>query len=167
MSELRGRRVRLRTIASEDAPRLREIHATAPVAAWWGTPEPGFPQADDPEAIRFAIWVDDQLAGMIQFSEERDPDHRHATVDMFLAPELHNRGLGADALATLVAYLIGERGHHRITIDPAADNRPAIRCYEKVGFRRVGVMRSAERRPDGRWQDVLLLELVTVPPSAQ
>ena len=57
--------------------------------------------------------------------------------------------------------LIDERGHHRITIDPAATNAAAIRAYEKVGFRRVGVMRSYERDADGRdWHDGLLMELL-------
>ena len=30
----------------------------------------------------------------------------------------------------------------------AAANHRAIRCYEKVGFRRVGVLRQYERGPD-------------------
>jgi aminoglycoside 6'-N-acetyltransferase len=57
--------------------------------------------------------------------------------------------------------LIEERGHHRIVIDPAASNRAAIRCYEKAGFKAVGVMRAAERDPDGNgWHDSLMMELV-------
>jgi aminoglycoside 6'-N-acetyltransferase len=61
----------------------------------------------------------------------------------------------------LVAYLIDERGHHRITIDPATSNAAAIRAYEKAGFVRVGVMRDYERDVDGGgWHDALLMELV-------
>jgi len=57
--------------------------------------------------------------------------------------------------------LIDERGHHRVTIDPAASNAAAIRAYEKVGFRRVGVMRRYERDADGSgWHDGLLMEFV-------
>ena len=42
-----------------------------------------------------------------------------------------------------------------------ADNAAAIRIYEKVGFRRVGVMRSYERDADGQgWHDGLLMELL-------
>jgi len=51
------------------------------------------------------------------------------------------------------------RGHHRLTIDPAADNLAAIRAYEKVGFRTVGVMREYWRAPDGTWHDGLLMDL--------
>jgi aminoglycoside 6'-N-acetyltransferase len=62
----------------------------------------------------------------------------------------------------VVRHLIDELGHHRITIDPAADNAVAIRVYEKAGFRRVGVMRRYERDTGGPgWHDGLLMELVT------
>jgi aminoglycoside 6'-N-acetyltransferase len=57
-------------------------------------------------------------------------------------------------------HLIRDLGHHRITIDPAADNEAAIRCYAKVGFRPVGVMRRYERGPDGTWHDGLLMDLL-------
>ena len=36
-----------------------------------------------------------------------------------------------------------------LKIDPAAANSRAIRCYGKVGFRPVGLMRQYERGPDG------------------
>ena len=60
----------------------------------------------------------------------------------------------------LARYLIDVRGHHRLTIDPAASNARAIRSYESIGFRRVGVMRAYERGPDGTWHDGLLLDLL-------
>jgi aminoglycoside 6'-N-acetyltransferase len=60
----------------------------------------------------------------------------------------------------LARFLFEERGHHRITIDPAAANEPAIRCYAKVGFRPVGIMRQYERGADGRFHDGLLMDLL-------
>lgn len=35
-----------------------------------------------------------------------------------------------------------------------------IRCYEKVGFQRVGVMRQYERDQGGIWRDGVLLDLL-------
>jgi aminoglycoside 6'-N-acetyltransferase len=67
--------------------------------------------------------------GLIQFGEEHEPRYRHATIDLFLDPELHGRGLGSEALRRVVRHLIDERGHHRITIDPATANAAAIRSY--------------------------------------
>ena len=101
------------------------------------------------------------MAGLIQFNEELEPRYRHAAVDLFLDPALHGHGLGTEAVRRVVRQLIDERGHHRVTIDPAVDNGAAIRTYEKVGFRRVGVMRRYERDADGPgWHDGLLMELV-------
>ena len=60
-------------------------------------------------------------------------------------PAFHGRGIGTEAVRRVVRLLIDERGHHRITIDPAAENAAAIRAYEKVGFRPVGIMRGYER----------------------
>jgi aminoglycoside 6'-N-acetyltransferase len=58
-------------------------------------------------------------------------------------------------------YLFEVLGHHRVTIDPAAANAAAIRCYEKVGFRRVGITRRSERSPEsGTWRDGLLMDLL-------
>ena len=68
--------------------------------------------------------------------------------------------MGSDAMRTLIAYLTGGRGHHRLTVDPAAANERAIHVYERLGFRRVGTMRAYERDADGGWRDALLMELV-------
>jgi aminoglycoside 6'-N-acetyltransferase len=154
-------RLELRPLAPGDEEELMRIHRTAEVVRWWDQPEDGFPW-DEPESTRFTILVDDQIAGLIQYWEEPEPRYRHAGIDLFLDPSLHGRGLGTEAVARVVDHLISERGHHRITIDPALANAAAIRCYEKVGFRAVGVMRQAERDAGGeRWHDCLLMELVT------
>ena len=101
------------------------------------------------------------VVGLIQYSEESTPQYRHAGHRPFLDPAVHGRGVGRDCVRTLARHLILERGHHRLVIDPAADNEAAIRCYASVGFRPVGVMRSYERDVDGRgWHDGLLMDLL-------
>ena len=140
---------------------MLRIHATPEVARWWDVPEDGFPWHDDPESTRLTIEVDGAVAGMIQFLEELEPKYRHASIDLFLDPALHGRGLGTEAVRRVVRHLIDERGHHRITIDPAAANAAAIRAYEKAGFKPVGVMRRYERDVGGDgWHDGLLMELL-------
>jgi aminoglycoside 6'-N-acetyltransferase len=154
-------RLVLRPLDPADAPELRRIHLTPEVRRWWDEPADGFPW-DEPDLIRHTIEFDGRVAGLIQYWEETEPKYRHAGIDLFLDPTLHGRGLGAAAITRVVRHLIEERGHHRITIDPAVDNVVAIRCYEKVGFRRVGVMRSYEHDVDGDgWHDGLLMELLS------
>jgi aminoglycoside 6'-N-acetyltransferase len=157
----------LRPLVPEDVDELRRIHATPEVARWWGLPEDGFPLSDDPESTRRAIVVAGRVAGLVQFWEEPDPRYRHACVDVFLDPALHGRGIGTEAVRRVVRELVVQRGHHRVTIDPATANAAAIRAYEKVGFRPVGVMRCFERDPDGEgWHDGLLMEIVSPPAAA-
>jgi aminoglycoside 6'-N-acetyltransferase len=153
-------KVELRPLATDDGHELLRIHRTPEVARWWDQPADGFPW-DEPESTRFTIAVDGAVAGLIQYWEESEPKYRHAGIDLFIDPGLHGRGVGEEAVSRVVRLLVDERGHHRITIDPAVDNIAAIRCYEKVGFRRVGVLRQAERDADGRgWHDVVLMELL-------
>jgi aminoglycoside 6'-N-acetyltransferase len=151
----------LRPLQPSDAAALRRIRATAEVWRWWDDVEDDFPLGDDSESTRFTLRVDGEVAGLLQFWEETDPKYRHASIDLFLDPAHHGRGLGTAALRRLVRHLVEDRGHHRITIDPAVANAAAIRSYEKAGFRPVGVMRSYERDPGGAgWHDSLLMELL-------
>jgi aminoglycoside 6'-N-acetyltransferase len=154
------RSVALRPLAQGDEAELRRIHLTPEVMRWWNVPDERFPW-DEPQSTRFTVELDGRIAGLIQYWEETEPNYRHATIDLFIDPALHGRGLGTEVLRRVVRLLIDERGHHRITIDPTAANAPAIRCYEKVGFKPVGVMRSYVREVGGPgWRDGLLMELL-------
>jgi aminoglycoside 6'-N-acetyltransferase len=161
---LSGERVLLRPPVEADVARLAEILAEPAVAAWWGRWDRDRVRREivdrDDEAVPFAIEVDGRVIGYIQYWEETDPDYRHAGIDLFLHPSWHGQGLGADALRTLAGYLFEARGHHRLTIDPASANHRAIRSYERVGFRPVGIMRRYERGPDGTWHDGLLMDML-------
>jgi aminoglycoside 6'-N-acetyltransferase len=163
-SALHGQAVRLRPVTTDDAARLTQILTHPEVARWWGRFDLDRVQLElvDPDdgTVTFAIQADGQVIGLIQYWEQQDPDYRHAALDLFLHPDWHGRGLGADAIRTLARHLFAQRGHHRLTIDPAAHNQRAIRAYQRVGFRPVGVMRRYERGPDGTWHDGLLMDLL-------
>jgi aminoglycoside 6'-N-acetyltransferase len=160
---LRGERVTLRSVRAEDADRLEEILAEPEVRRWWGehNAERIREELIEPEdVVVYAIELGGELIGTIQYYEEPDPDYRRASLDIFLATNWRGQGLGSEAIRVLAGYLFNERGHHRLTIDPAADNERAIRAYERAGFRRVGVMREYERGDDGAWHDGLLMDLL-------
>lgn len=163
---LRGERLLLRPVEPADVADLARIAAEPEVARWWG-------QVSDQElmdraaggegVVALGVESAGRLIGLIQFFEEPDPMYRHATVDLFLSASHQGRGLGREAVGLVVRHLIDDLGHHRITIDPAAANERAIRCYAAAGFNPVGVMRRYERGPDGSFHDGMLMELVTEP----
>ncbi|MEU4234189.1 GNAT family protein [Nonomuraea sp. NPDC026600] len=153
MMELRGSRVVLRDVVRDDEARLREIVGTPEVARWWGPVD----EFDD----MLAITVGGEVIGAIQYEEVEDPMYRSSGIDIFLGPQWHGCGFGQEAVRTLARWLIEERGHHRLTIDPAAHNTVAINAYERVGFKRVGIMRAYERDPvTGEFHDGLLMDLL-------
>lgn len=157
---LRGPRVILRSAARGDAARLTEIRAEPEIEHRWGVLEEGEMEEFVTDERTFVIEMGDEVIGAVQYEEVDDPMYRSAGIDLYVTSPMHGQGVGSEAVRVLARHLIEERGHHRLTIDPAADNAAAIRAYEKVGFHPVGVMRSYERGPDGTWHDGLLMDLL-------
>ena len=159
---LNGDRIVLGPMTGDDVDRVVELNTLPEVARWWSPRDLTYVRAK----VRredLAYWVvelDAEMVGFVQAYEETNPEYRHAGLDLFLHPRVHGRGLGQDVVRTVCRQLIA-RGHHRIVIDPAAANARAIRCYEAVGFQRVGVLRSYWwDHSEERWADGLLLELL-------
>jgi aminoglycoside 6'-N-acetyltransferase len=163
-ASLEGAYVTLRPATTGDIPELVRIRSTPEVLRWWRGGEDMVASVAEDLAEAgtetLAIEHDGRVIGAIQWHAEEEPDYRHAGIDVYLDPAVHGRGLGADAIRTLARHLIVDQGHHRLVIDPAADNAAAIRCYSKVGFRPVGVMRNYERSMDGAWHNGLLMDLL-------
>lgn len=160
---LAGKRIRLRSTIESDREALVKIRATPAVKARWHGDDLVAEFAEDladAELTQLTIEADGLIIGLIQFSEEEDPDYRHASLDIYIDPAVHRRGYATEAIQTLVEFLLTARGHHRLTIDPAVDNQAAIDCYRSVGFQPIGVMRQYERQADGAWSDGLLMELL-------
>ncbi|MBL8924233.1 MAG: GNAT family N-acetyltransferase [Myxococcaceae bacterium] len=167
MTILTTPRLRLTPLEDADVGPLTAILREPEVARWW----PGYDEGRVRDELRtgedggeyvtvFAVREAGRLLGVVQACEVLNPDYRHAGIDVALGLAGQGRGLGREAIEAVVRWLSGERGHHRLVIDPAADNSRAIRCYEAVGFRAVGVLRQYERGADGRFHDALLMELV-------
>ena len=156
--------MRLRPATRDDIPELVEIRRMPAVYEHWrgGDDLVAAVEEDfaEPDMTAYVIEFDDRVVGWIQWQAEEDPDYRHASMDIYVDPAVHGRGVGTDAVRTLARHLIFDHGHHRLVIDPAAHNDAAIRCYTKVGFRPVGITRRSERGPDGTWHDGLLMDLL-------
>jgi aminoglycoside 6'-N-acetyltransferase len=161
---LHGERVVLRPVREQDAGALLALLSEPEVAAWWQGWDDARVRhdliAEQEWEVVMAIEVVGVVVGMLLVGEEEEPDYRHASLDIALATAYQGRGIGPEAMRLVIDYLIAERGHHRFTIDPAAANERAIRVYERLGFKRVGVMRRYERGADGSWHDGLLMDLL-------
>lgn len=148
---------------------VHAVRCDPTVEQWWGAAERSETVDDlrnaEPDQHFFVIECDGEVAGGIQYFEEPGAQFHYAAIDIFLGSAWQGRGLGREAIELLIGYLVRERGHHRITIDPASANERAVRCYAAVGFRVVGTLREYQLMDDGTRVDATLMELVV--PGAQ
>jgi aminoglycoside 6'-N-acetyltransferase len=161
---LRGDRVTLRLLTEEELPRLLEMLRQPVVAEWW----PGYDlprlhtdMFGDPDGTAFGVDLDGVFVGMVLVTQQRDPYYKSAGLDIALDATCVGQGLGTDTLRTIIRHLFADRGHHRITIDPAVSNERAIGAYKKVGFKPIGVAREYEKGPDGSFHDNLLMDMLS------
>ena len=69
-----------------------------------------------------------------------------------LAPEVHRRGYGFEAMSRLVDFLFREVQVRKLVAYCVADNEPSWRLMEKLGMRREALFREYMRL-DGQWRD--------------
>lgn len=147
-----------RPLTGKDMKLIARWLAEPHVAAWWGDKESeleGIADNIDSIAVEpLIIELDGRPIGYIQsydpnLEEGENPyaDQPFGTlgIDQFIGePELIGKGHGTRLIAEFVATLF-EEGAPRVIVDPNPANAAAIRCYEKVGFRRLGPIQT----PDG------------------
>jgi aminoglycoside 6'-N-acetyltransferase Ib len=147
-----------------DIPMLNEWLHRPHIAERWGeqatdeelhahyfTPDPGAPNT-----YRYIVWRSGRPIGFIQSyvpAEEHGdwwPDVSDSSIrgiDQLLADgDQLGQGIGTAMVRAFVDRLFEDPTVARIQTDPSVNNRRAIRCYEKVGFRAVGEIDT----PDGR-----------------
>ncbi len=67
----------------------------------------------------------------------QNEDPHTACIDLFIGEvEFLGKGIGTKVVKKF-CQLIFKRGFERILIDPSAENKSAISCYQKAGFKKV------------------------------
>lgn len=98
--------------------------------------------------------MDEQTIGYIQVTDINWRRHS-AEIRMCIAsPEHRSRGYGTEVLMLMTGYLL-QRGLESVYLRVLTDNCAAIRCYQKAGYVKTGVLRSD--RFEGR--GMFLMEL--------
>ena len=161
-----GKNVRLRAIEREDIPNF---------VRWFNDPElRRYIQMNEPMSkAGEERWFEDRLSKKgdyifgieAQVGEEWvsignlglhqvDWKNRCAVFGIILGEKAYwGKGLGTEAARTALRFAFDELNLHRVELEVYAFNPRAIRCYEKVGFRREGTRREALFR-EGKYHDV-------------
>ena len=130
------------------------------IRSWWSEPdEPGWPRHEEMNHCYYLVVGDDpHPRGFITWYSVDNEHYEFAGIDLFLGASAHGQGFGREAVYVMAEFLF-RQGHHRLVIDPAASNQRAIRCYEAIGFKRIGIARKYEWAADNSgWRDGLLLD---------
>jgi RimJ/RimL family protein N-acetyltransferase len=76
-----------------------------------------------------------------------DETHGRATFGISIGEKAYwGRGYGTEALRAVLRYAFQEMGLRRVVLEADEDNARAIRCYEKCGFQREGLLRAHRLR---------------------
>ncbi len=119
------------------------------------------PDKRDPNWIEFHLRAvqDDRLIGFVAL---HTIEWNNATAMLSVGigePGDRDKGYGSEALRLVLNYAFTELNLFRIGLDVIATNDRAVHIYEKLGFRREGIMRLAVHR-EGHRYDVLHMGLL-------
>jgi RimJ/RimL family protein N-acetyltransferase len=107
----------------------------------------------------------DAPLGYLQFTGI-DPVDLNAELGICLATAAQGRGFGGEALQLALSHLRDTVGIRKISLRVRTDNTVAIRAYRRLGFSKCGELKD-HIFIDGRWQNVLLMELFLQSSSSQ
>jgi RimJ/RimL family protein N-acetyltransferase len=164
--ELLGTKVRLRPLAERDVPLLARWYTDPEVVHWVhlseDPPELRTLEAhreryrgirDDPRRIPWCI----ETHGGKPIGDCALVDlHAHGRAELAITigeKDYWARGYGTDAVCAILDFAFDALRLRRVYLITDADNDRAIRCYEKCGFAREGLLRGHRLR-DGRPLDM-------------
>lgn len=166
---LTGERVRLRPMTSEDAPHLARWAADPDFARnQWGRMRTQGPDAarefiawfDKPGSRLFAIEYEGRPIGFANYRDLNAVD-RKCEIGLGIGEKaLWSRGLGRDALRTLLRHLFEDLDLQRVALHAIATNDRAIASYKSCGFEVEGIERRSRRSDDGGWHDMIAMAVV-------
>lgn len=118
--------------------------------------------------VKLIIELNIRLIGYIQFYKiddegysEYDYDNRNENVfgiDLFIGEnQLWNAGYGTTILKLCLEYLFNVESADAVIIDPHCDNERATHVYEKIGFKKIKILKKQELH-EGEMKDCWLME---------
>lgn len=174
--KLRGEKVRLRQVADADLQSFVVWLNDREINRWLAIPASGPPPSLEQER-RWAeatsvdphqhVWsietLDGRLLGNVNL---HIPVERTEWAEMgiFIGEKGEwNRGLGTDAVQTILGHAFDQMGLRRVFLHSDVENHRAHRAFEKAGFRREGVVKEYRRRwAEGRpYVDAVLMAILS------
>jgi RimJ/RimL family protein N-acetyltransferase len=85
-----------------------------------------------------------------------DRVHESARIGKVLIghPEFRGKGYGGHLISAALYFAFDELKLHRVSLGVFDFNTPAIKCYEKAGFKKEGLLRDAAKYGDQYWNQI-------------
>jgi RimJ/RimL family protein N-acetyltransferase len=141
-------------VEEKDLPLLYSWFQASHVKQWWPVPEKKedffnsfLKRIRSTEIVPYIVLLNDKPIGYLQsYPVDRSkstwlPDLPDGTIgiDQFIGErEYVGKGFGTLFIKDFIHFLQNKNNHFTVIVDPDPNNLAAIRCYEKVGFMKVG-----------------------------
>jgi RimJ/RimL family protein N-acetyltransferase len=149
-------------LTADDFPLLLEWLSKEHVKEWWNDGDDTLEKVAlhygrNDDTVRFILLEtekgDKKPIGYFQYYFATD---NSIGIDQFIGEEeFLNRGVGEQAIKMFVEMITRRHRPNWIVLDPSPENKRAIRCYEKVGFKHY----ETERKGDGSSAYLMRLEI--------
>lgn len=163
--------VSLRPFGPSDVPRLVGwIDSREALVQWAGSAQFSHPLTAEqliayafasndpvPSRVVYVGMMDDTTAcGHIELGAINYDNESASICRVLVAPELRGRGVSFPMVEEVLRVGFRDLGLRRIDLRVYSFNTPAIRCYEKAGFVREGLLRKAQKVGEQYWDTVLM-----------
>jgi RimJ/RimL family protein N-acetyltransferase len=169
-----GDLVCLRAVQSSDVEHVMQHYNNIELRRFLGVPLPrsrNYLQAWIEKQGSSNPWLDgvlhlsiaDKNTGeFLGFANLKDIVKPHSRAELGISiydPNNQSKGYGTDAVRVILWVAFNILGLHSIFLDVIAKNERAIHVYEKVGFKRVGILRESEFL-DGAYTNLLYMDIL-------
>jgi RimJ/RimL family protein N-acetyltransferase len=168
---MRGRLVRLRALEKSDADAMIRWASDEDVVRWHGPPnwpasrvqqEQFIERVTAPDYADKAFAIETLDGTLVGDCGLRTIEWRSRKAEFYITigeKQLWDKGFGTDALKLISRLAFDKMNLNRLWLTVLVDNPRAVRCYEKCGFVREGLLRQ-ESFVDGKYRDVLVMALL-------
>lgn len=169
-----GELVRLRALEMSDLDDIMRFYNTLELRRFMGPPIVRSRKYMEQWLLKVSIWSPWNDGHLVVAVEEKKTQnflgvgrlediklpHNRAEVGISIYdPEKREKGYGIDAMLVLLGVGFHILGLNSVYLDTMEDNELSIQVYEKIGFKRVGLLRETEYI-DGAHKGLLIMDIL-------
>jgi RimJ/RimL family protein N-acetyltransferase len=151
MSNVVGRRVRLRQIESADRRTLIRFDRESAPGGYprfdgyrhWAAHRANHPDSGDDFQLAIETLHDRKLVGSMCTSQP-EPGSGRFSYGIGIGPQHRRRGYADDAISILLAYMFGPRRYGKCEVGIYSSNLASLSLHGKLGFREEGRLRDPQ-----------------------